>query len=97
MSTGSYSWVDKGCQRKAILKVMSEPQTPTQTCKKSKMYNKKISLNNTSDILRSFVKRGLAVCINNDKRRGRLYKLTETGEEVRMEFLKENMPLIETH
>ncbi len=84
-----YSWVVRGKQRVAILKVMSKPQTPTETCKKSKMYNEKISLNNTSDILRSFVKIGLAACLNNEDKVGRLYKLTNFGEEIRLELLKE--------
>ncbi len=84
-----YSWVVRGRQRTAILKIMSKPQTPTEACKKSKMYNEKISLNNTSDILRSFVREGLAECLNNEVKIGRLYKLTEFGEEIRLELLKE--------
>ncbi len=84
-----YSWVVRGRQRIAILKVMSKPQTPTETCKKSKMYNEKISLNNTSDILRSFIRQGLAVCLNKEDKVGRLYKLTELGEEIRLVLLKE--------
>lgn len=84
-----YAWVVRGRQRTAILKAISKPQTPTETCKKSKQYNGKISLNNTSDILRSFARQGLATCLNKEERVGRLYKLTETGEEIRIELLKE--------
>lgn len=68
---------------------MSKPQTVTETCKKSKQYNGKISLNNCSDIIRCFARLGLAVCLNNEEKVGRLYKLTETGEEIRTELLKE--------
>ncbi len=84
-----YAWVVRGKQRAAILKIMSKPQTPTETCKKSKMYNEKISLNNSSDILRSFVRMGLAECLNKEDKVGRLYKLTEIGEEIRLELLRD--------
>ncbi len=84
-----YAWVVRGKQRIAILKIMSKPQTPTEACKKSKMYNEKISLNNTSDVLRSFVRMGLAECLNKDEKVGRLYKLAELGEEIRLELLRE--------
>jgi len=84
-----YAWVVRGKQRTAILKVMSKPQTVTETCKKSKQYNEKISLNNASDILRSFVKQGLAICLNKEEKVGRLYQLTDIGEEIKIELLKE--------
>ena len=57
-----YAWVVRGRQRMAVLKAMTKQQTPTETRHKSKQYNERISLNNTSDILRSFVREGLAVC-----------------------------------
>ncbi len=84
-----YSWVVRGRQRIAILKAMSKPQTVTETCKKSKHYNEKISLNNASDVMRSFTRKGLAICLNGHERTGRLYQLTESGEEIRTELLKE--------
>jgi len=84
-----YAWVVRGRQRTAILKSMHKPMTVTKICKDSKQYNDKISLNNCSDIVRSFAKTGLAICLNGDDRTGRLYKLTEAGEEIRSELLKE--------
>ncbi len=84
-----YAWVVRGKQREAILRAISKPQTPTQTRKKSLEFNGKISLNNTSDILRDFVKHGIAVCLNNDSKVGRLYELTEEGEEIRQELIRE--------
>ncbi len=84
-----YAWVIRGVQRKAILKAMDKVRTVTDICKKSKYYNEKISLNNCSDILRSFATNGLAECLNEHDRTGRLYKLTEDGENIRAELLKE--------
>jgi hypothetical protein len=84
-----YAWVVRGKQRIAVLKAIDNPKTVTQICKASKQYNEKISLNNCSDILRSFARIGLAICLNNQDRTGRLYKLTKVGEEIRTELLKE--------
>ncbi len=84
-----YSWVVRGRQRIAIIKAMSKSQTVTQICKISKQFNGKISLNNCSDALRCFARLGLAKCLNNEVKVGRLYELTEVGEEIRTELLKE--------
>ena len=83
-----YALVVRGRQRIAIIKAMSKHQTVTQTCKASKQYNKKVSLNNCSDIVRKFAVIGLAICLNDHDRTGRLYKLTEEGDEIRTELLK---------
>ncbi len=84
-----YAWVVRGRQREAIIKSLHKPQTPTQTCKKSKHYNQKISLNNTSDVLRSFIKKGIATCLNKEEKVGRLYELTKDGEKIRTALLEE--------
>ncbi len=84
-----YAWTVRGRQRIAIIKSMHKPMTVTKICKDSKQYNGKISLNNCSDIVRSFAGIGLAVCLNSHDRTGRLYKLTKAGEEIRTELLNE--------
>jgi len=78
-----YAWVVRGKQRTAILKAISRPKTPTQIRKNSLQFNGKISLNNTSDILRQFARKGIAVCLNAEAKVGRLYKLTDEGEKIR--------------
>jgi len=84
-----YSWVLSGTQRMAVLKAMSKPMTPSLIREKSICYNKKVSLNNCSNILRRFVERGLAVCINEQDKRGRIYQLTELGEKIRELLMRE--------
>lgn len=84
-----YAWVVRGKQRVAILKALSHPLTPSQIHRKSKKMNEKISLNNTSDVIRKFVKQGLAVCMNKEVKTGRIYRLTKTGEEIRDELMKD--------
>ena len=47
-----------------------------------------LSLNNVSDVLREFRKKGIAKCLNPKEKTGRLYKLTFKGRRVR-EMMKE--------
>lgn len=82
-----YAWA-QGRQRKATIKALTHPMTPTQTHKEAKQYNERMSLNNTSDTLRSFVRKGLAECLNPQVKTGRLYQLTQEGEEIREELMK---------
>jgi len=84
-----YSWILKGTQRMAVLKAMSKPMTPSLIREKSICYNPKVSLNNCSNVLRSFAKRGVAVCINEQEKRGRIYKPTKDGEEIRELLMRE--------
>ena len=83
-----FIWIEKGVQRKAVLKALSAKMTPSLIRKVSQKFNEKISLSNTSDILKCLVNRGLAVCLNSEEKRGRLYELTETGKEVRENLLE---------
>ena len=83
-----FIWVYEGRQRQAVLKAMGTPMTARQILAKSHQYNKKLSRPNTNDVLRGFVKRGLAVCVNPKARRGREYQLTPDGEEIRRELFK---------
>lgn len=80
-------WIRRGSQRRAIIQVMSKPMFPSEIQKKVKEINQKISLNNCSDVLRSFVKVKIAECVNPHEKVGRLYKLTKKGERIRKEIM----------
>lgn len=84
-----YSWLVRGIQRATIIKGMDRPKMPSQICREAKRLNEKINLNSTSDILRKFVKKGIAVCLNPEQKVGRLYELTAKGKKLREEILKE--------
>jgi len=84
-----YSWVVRGTQRTAVMKALTNPMTPTQTYKKAKEHHEKITLNSTSSVLRAFVKMGLAICVNGDKKTGRFYELTAEGKEIQEELTKQ--------
>ncbi len=73
-----YSWVIRGSQRREIIKVMDGVLTPTQIRKLTGF-----GLNNTSDVLRLFVKHKIAKCLNENEKLGRLYVLTEKGQKIK--------------
>ncbi len=78
-----YSWIVRGSQRKAVLKVMEKIMTPTDIYHHAKKHNPNITLNNTSDVLREFKIHSLAECLNPDEKTGRLYTLTKKGKKVK--------------
>lgn len=84
----SYSWLVRGIQRVAIIKVMDRPKMPSRISREAKQSNEKINLNSTSEVLREFVKKGVAVCLNPEQKVGRLYELTRKGKKLREEILK---------
>ncbi len=93
-----YVWVMRGKHRRAVIKIMSNRKTPSEIHRDVVRSSEnlpfgsinyvKLSLNSTSDTLRGFRKKGIAVCINKEKRVGRLYELTSKGKAVREQILK---------
>jgi len=83
-----FFWIVRGAQRVAILRAFSAPMTPSQLRKSCLSYNKKVSLNNTSDVIRKFEAKGIAVCLAPNNKIDRIYSLTDIGEEIRQILLK---------
>lgn len=94
-----YVWIVRGKHRRALIGVMDSRKTPSQihrdvirSCENLPVDSidyVKLSLNSTSDTLRGFRKKGIAICINKEKRVGRLYELTKKGKTIREQVLKE--------
>ena len=94
-----YAYVVRGKHRRAVIKVMSNRKTPSEIHKDvlrsgenlppGSINYVKLSLNSTSDTLRGFRKKGIAICIHPEKRVGRLYELTKKGKTIREQILKE--------
>lgn len=78
---GNYSdvgYVEASTYRKKVLTaVEGKPKTPTTIAKKSD-----IRANHISKVLSQLKNHGLVVCLNEEARKGRLYKLTERGDFV---------------
>ena len=78
-----YSWVIRGKQRKKVIGSLTRPKIPSQI-----KGDTKLSLNNVSDVLRSFQKKKIARCLNPKEKTGRLYELTPKGMRIREELEK---------
>ncbi len=83
---GAYSWVARGSLRRAVLKALDKPRIVSDVYKEAKKHNPLISLNNTSDTLRAFEEKKIAICINPKERVGRICNLTLIGEKVSKEI-----------
>ena len=83
-----YSWIIKGSQRIITVKVMEGKQRPSDICRLAKKLNPKITLNTTSDTLRDFVRMGLAKCLNEEAKTGRIYALTKQGNLIKEELIE---------
>lgn len=73
-----YAWVLRGKQRRKIIKTLDKPKIPTQIKNDSGL-----SLNNVSDVLREFRRKGVAKCLNPKEKTGRIYQLTVKGNRIR--------------
>lgn len=62
---------------RSVKALKGEVKTPTDIARDAD-----IKLNHISKILGQLKECGVAVCLNEDARRGRLYKLTSVGEEI---------------
>lgn len=72
------TYVETSTYRLRVMKSMKgTPKTPTNIAKDSK-----IRTNHISNTLKQLKNKGLVECMNEDMRKGRLYKLTDTGELV---------------
>ena len=77
-----YSWILRGKQRRKIVEALDKPKIPTQI-----KDDANLSLNNVSDVLRSFREKKIVKCINPKEKTGRIYELTPKGMKIR-EMLK---------
>lgn len=66
---------------KALKELMDENKTPTQIAKDSG-----IRITHISNILRDLKDRDIAECINEEKRKNRIYRLTSKGQIIASYF-----------
>ena len=73
----SLLFIARGDRRLEVFKLLYKPRTPSEIRRVLKLSKKDTAYY----ILASFVDRGIAVCLNPDARKGRLYLLTDKGKE----------------
>lgn len=70
-------YIEASTYRTKVIKALNTPQMPTKIAK-----NTGIRPNHISMTLNQLKNKQLIKCINEEARKGRIYKLTETGEEI---------------
>jgi len=72
------SFVKASSYRKKVLKSLMEyPKTPTQISDETKIHR-----NNISNTLKELKQYNIVKCINPEVRKGKLYRLTDKGNEL---------------
>jgi len=73
----------RGSQRREIVKYINGVNIPAMIYKECIKDNDKITRNSVSDVLREFVKKKIAICINPEEKKGRIYDLTAQGKIIK--------------
>lgn len=73
-----YGYVSSSKRRVAVMTVLEDdPMTPRQIADSTD-----IRINHVSNVLSELSDNSLAECVNPDRKRGRVYRLTATGHRV---------------
>jgi len=71
-------------ERRKIVVSLGKPKTPTEIAKELKL-----GVSHISRTLKEFKERGLVECLTPNQRMGKVFVLTDKGEEIRKEMMKE--------
>jgi predicted transcriptional regulator len=71
------SWIKRSKQRQQILKYLDKPRTPTEVSEHIDAHIAQVSHS-----LSNMVEKDLVEALNPDAKTGRLYRVTEKGEEM---------------
>ena len=72
------SYIDRSKQRKEIVSILSNDsfKKPSDLAKELN-----IRTNHVSRVLKDLKEENIVICVNEEEKRGRLYKLTDKGKE----------------
>lgn len=80
-----YGFVVSSPRRKSIVQTLIEsPMTPKELAEESD-----ISLSHVSNLLNGLSDEDIVVCVNPERKRGRVYRLTEIGSKVGQKILND--------
>ncbi|SNZ12802.1 hypothetical protein SAMN06269185_1932 [Natronoarchaeum philippinense] len=78
MDVDEYAWIKASNYRENILVAIGEkPRTPKELAEMNEYY-----LSHVSNVLSDLNDHGLAECITPDRNKGRLWQVTQKGEEM---------------
>ena len=79
-----YAWVKRGNRRKDVLKLISNSKQPLSA--KNITDELKMSLSQISFLLKELSEKELILCLNPEDNIGKIYRLTQNGEEMMHEI-----------
>lgn len=80
MDWAVYAWVKRGSRRRDLLKLLLHSKHPLAA---NEIKNElKISLSQVSLLLKELSKKDLISCLNPKDNIGKIYKITQNGEEI---------------
>ena len=80
-----YGFVTSSSRRRAVVDgLRNDPGTPKEIADRTG-----ISLSHVSNILSELADEEIVLCVNPDRKRGRVYRLTETGNRVAKKLFEE--------
>lgn len=82
MKVNHVLWVQRGCQRKAVAKSLTQPMTCSEILSKARFHAPRIQLNDALSILKQLQTQGLVECLTTDRGAGKIYQLTPKGRQV---------------
>ena len=81
-----YGYVSSSPRRSSVVKTLHEsPETPKKIAKKSD-----INMSHVSNILNELSEENIVICVNPDRNRGRVYRLTEVGSKIARKLLNQH-------
>ena len=78
MDVDKLGWVKASSYRKDILNSLEKPKTPKELSEDTGYY-----LSHVSSTLSDLKSKDIVECLNPDRRKGKLYSITEEGIEIR--------------
>lgn len=80
-----YGFVTSSSRRRSVVNGLhNDPGTPKEIANRTE-----ISLSHVSNILSDLADEGIVLCVNPDRKRGRVYRLTEVGDRVATKLFEE--------
>jgi len=76
---GDFRWALLGSHKRAVLRVLAKPMTPSEICERALKFTPKIRLRDVKSVLRRFWRAGVVYLAEPGQVTGRLYFLTPKG------------------
>ncbi len=76
------AWIERGCQRRALLEALTKPKTPTQLCRGARIRAPCIQVRDVWLLLGQYMQQGLVDCLTPNEPIGKIFYLSSLGQRV---------------